>query len=78
VPAGRVRGRGAGVRFLKKLVMKKKIYEVPVMKPVELRHKGNLLQNASANPQAVRGLDTNSGLGLDWQEGGFEDEDDDN
>ena len=45
------------------------------MKPVELRHKGNLLQNASANP---RGLDTNSGLGLDWQEGGFEDEDDDN
>ena len=58
--------------------MKKKIYEVPVMKPVELRHKGNLLQNASANPQAVRGLDTNSGLGLDWQEGGFGDEDDDN
>ena len=59
-----------------KLVMKKKIYFVPVMKVHELQHKGNMMLEASG--EAAKGLDPNSGLGLDWQEGGFEDEEGDN
>ena len=56
--------------------MKKKIYFVPVMKLHQLQHKGNVMLEASN--QGATGLDTKSGLGLDWQKGGFEDEEGDN
>ena len=56
--------------------MEKKIYFVPVMMVHELQHKGNMMLEASG--EAAKGLDPNSGLGLDWQEGGFEDEEGDN
>ena len=58
--------------------MEKKIYFVPVIKLHQLQHKGNMMLEASGSGEAAKGLDPNSGLGLDWQEGGFADGEDDN
>ena len=56
------------------------------MKAHALQHKGKLLNTGSSeakggydpNEQAASGLDPETGLGLNWKEGGFADEDDDN
>ena len=58
--------------------MEKKRYEMPVMRPVELKHKGNLLLEASQPVRTVQGLQQSDGLGLVWSQDGIDDEEDDN